>query len=180
MKPGIVVMSELTGSAAERIRAVQLEFDPRMARELPPHVTITGSSGMGQIPANTPLPELAAALEPIARETFPFSVRFGAPFQFMQSPVVVLPIDPHGPIRDLHERIKTSGLSYEEPRFTFTPHCTLSFYPELPPARLRELLAFRFSDPVRIEAIQVYRATDALISTRVLEFPLTRASAKRK
>lgn len=165
-------MAELTGAAAARIHEVQESFDPRMARELPPHVTITGSSGMGQIPATTPLTELAAALEPIARTTAPFDVRFGAPFQFMQSPVVVLPIDPYGPIRDLHERIKASGLSYEEPRFTFTPHCTLSFYPELPRDRLRELLAFRLSDPVRIDAIQVYRATDMNASTRVLAFPL--------
>ena len=172
-------MSELTGSAADRVRAIQQEFDPRMARELPPHVTITGSSGMGQIPANTPLPELSAALDPIAHTMAPFTVRFGKPFQFMQSPVVVLPIEPYGPIRDLHERIKASGLSYEEPRFTFTPHCTLSFYPELPPARLRELLAFRFPDTVRIDAIQVYRATDTLVSTRVLAFALTGPAAGR-
>lgn len=171
-----MVMAELTGAAAARIHAVQEAFDPRMARELPPHVTITGSSGMGQIPARTPLTELTTALEPIAQTTAPFDVRFGTPFQFMQSPVVVLPIEPYGPIRDLHERIKASGLSYEEPRFTFTPHCTLSFYPELPANRLRELLAFRYPDPVRIDAIQVYRATDVNASVRVLAFPLVGAS----
>jgi|SRR5579862_2223708 2'-5' RNA ligase len=173
MKAGIIVMAELSGAAAASIGAMQARFDPRMARELPPHVTITGSSGMGPIPANTPLGELSAALNPIAGTTVPFDVTFGAPFQFMQSPVVVLPIDPHGPIRDLHERIRASGLSYEEPRFTFTPHCTLSFYPELPPPRLRELLRFRYADPVRIDAIQVYRATDTTASSRVQTFSLT-------
>lgn len=52
------------------------------------------------------------------------------------------------------ERIKSSGLSYEQPRFTFTPHCTLSFYPELSPERLREVLRIRFTEPVPLDSIQ--------------------------
>ena len=93
--------------------------------------------------------ELRAALEPVAAATPPFTVRSEPPMRFMQSTVVVMPIDPNGPIRALHERIKSSGLRYEQPRFTFTPHCTLSFYPELARERLRELLRVRIDEPVR-------------------------------
>src|SRR5207248_3037616 len=75
--------------------------------------------------------------------------------------------------RALHERIKTSGLSYEQPRFTFTPHLTLSFYPELNRQRLAELLAFRIDEPLPIAAIQVYRASDLTRTERVLDLPLT-------
>jgi 2'-5' RNA ligase len=175
LKPGIVVMSELHGEIATRLREVQEQYDPRMAAELPPHVTITGSSGIGPFAPSTTDEDLRAALAPVAAATSPFTVRFDPPMRFMQSTVVVMAIDPNGPIRVLHERIKSSGLSYEQPRFTFTPHCTLSFYPELPPARLRELLRIRFNEPIPIDSIQAYRAIDLTRTQKVLDLPLTGA-----
>jgi 2'-5' RNA ligase len=171
MKPGIVVMFELAGALRDRLRELHKVYDPRMAAELPPHITITGSSGMGPIAAETTDDELRRALEPVARDVAPFSVRLEAPMRFMQSTVVVMPIDPNGPIRALHERIKGSGLAYEQPRFTFTPHLTLSFYPQLTRQRLRELLRFRVSEPVLIDAMQAYRAVDLTRTQRVLALP---------
>ena len=168
-------MSELRGATATRLRDIQERYDPRMAAELPPHVTITGSSGIGPFSPAITDEELRAALAPVAAATPPFTVRFDPPMKFMQSTVVVMAIDPNGPIRELHERIKASGLSYEQPRFTFTPHCTLSFYPELPSERLRELLRIRFGEPVAIESIQAYRAIDLTRTQKVLDLPLTGA-----
>jgi 2'-5' RNA ligase len=173
MKPGIIVMSELHGTIGARLREIQQRYDPRMAAELPPHITITGSSGMGPISPTTTDDELRAALTSVAEATPPFTIRFDPPMRFMQSTVVVMAIDPNGQIRALHERIKASGLSYEQPRFTFTPHCTLSFYPELPRERLRELLRTRFDEPVTIDSIQAYRAIDLTRTQKVLDLPLT-------
>src|SRR6185437_9772779 len=116
MKPGIIVMSELRGAVAERLLDVQRRYDPRMVGELPPHITITGSSGMGPIAPDTTDEALAAALAGVAADTAPFTVRLQPPMRFMQSTVVVLPIDPNGPIRALHERIKSAGLTFEPPR----------------------------------------------------------------
>jgi 2'-5' RNA ligase len=166
-------MAELSGPVADRIHELQLRFDPRMAAELPPHITLGGSSGMGPFPASTTDEDLQIKLTPVARETLPFDVRFQPPMRFMQSNVVVLPIEPHGAIRALHERIKSSGLLYEPPRFTFTPHCTLSFYPELSRDRLRELLAVRIDDPVTVDSIQAHRAIE-LRTRKVLDLPLGR------
>ena len=44
---GIFITIELEGELATRVHALQEEFDPKMARYLPPHVTIIGSSGAG-------------------------------------------------------------------------------------------------------------------------------------
>jgi metal-dependent amidase/aminoacylase/carboxypeptidase family protein len=88
VKPGIIVMSELHGDVAARVLDVQRRFDPRMAAELPPHVTITGSSGVGPISPDTTEDELIAALEPVAAATAPFAVQLQPPMQFMQSTVV--------------------------------------------------------------------------------------------
>ena len=175
MKSGIVLLAELSGPVADRIHEIQTRFDPRMANELPPHVTLSGSSGMGPIPAETTADEIRGVLEPIVRETARIEVFFQPPMKFMQKDVVVLPIDPHGPIRALHERIKTSGIAFAKPRFAFTPHCTLSFYPQLSRERLRDLLAIRIDEPVRIDRIAAFKAVTAMRTERILELSLAGA-----
>jgi 2'-5' RNA ligase len=172
VKPGIIVMSELHGPLAERVLALQRRFDPRMAAELPPHVTIAGSSGMGPIRPSVTDDEVRAALASVAAATARITVVLQPPMQFMQSTVVVMQIDPNGPVRALHERIKSSGLAYEPARFTFTPHLTLSFYPELTRERLRELRGFRVDEPVIIDSIQAYRAVDLTRTMKIADLPL--------
>jgi len=95
------------------------------------------------------------------------------PMRFMQTNIVVLPLNPHGPLRRLHDAIASSGLLYEQPRFTFTPHVTLAFFRELDAGDLRELLALRVTEPVTIDHISVHRTTDGVTSTKLLELPLT-------
>lgn len=168
LRSGLFILLELTGESAEQIAALQREFDPRLAALGPPHVTIAGSSGMGPIAADTPVEELRAKLEPIARETAPLVLPFQRPHRFMQTNIVVLPLDPHGPIRALHERIKTSGLRAGWPRFAFTPHCTLSLYPELPQERMRRLLASRITDPAEMRTLTVFRTTEGHVQSRKL------------
>jgi 2'-5' RNA ligase len=171
-KSGIFVIAEIKGPAAKRIRTIQKRFDPRLAREWPPHVTLAGSSGMGPIESSTPIDELRARLEPIARETPPLLLAFGHVVRFMQTNIIVLPLNPHGPLRQLHERVKLSGLRFDPPRFYFTPHVTLSFYPEHPPEKVRELLAISVPEPADIEAIQVYHTRQDKASKKLFELPL--------
>ncbi len=178
MKSGIIILSELTGDVRERVLEIQRRFDPKLAAGVAPHVTITGSSGMGPISTLTTEEELRRALEPVARETEPMTLRFKRPIRFMQTNVVVLPLDPNGPIRALHERIKTSGLLFEPPRFTFTPHVTLSFFRELTPDDARALLALRVDEPVTIAHISAHRTVDITNSKKLLEVPLGHASAR--
>src|SRR5947209_1294569 len=144
-----------------------------MAAELPPHLTLIGSSGMGPISVRAGVEQLRAALLAAANDTPPLTISFDPPLRFMQSDVVVLPTDPNGPVRALHERmaerIRAARIVAERARFTFTPHCTLSFYRELPERDLRELLAFRVEEPVMIEAVQVYRATGPAGTQRLFE-----------
>jgi 2'-5' RNA ligase len=172
VKSGIVILSELQGELRERILDIQRRFDPRLAAGVPPHLTLTGSSGMGPIPTETSVEQLRLALEPVARETSPMTLQFLRPHRFMQTNVVVLPLDPNGPVRALHERIKTSGLTYEQPRFTFTPHVTLSFFRELSAAEARELLSLRVTDPVHIDRISAHRTTNIVNSTKLIELLL--------
>ena len=172
MKSGIIIISEIRGPLRERILEIQRRFDPKLANGVAPHVTITGSSGIGPIATDTTTAQLRAALEPIARTTEPMTLPLERPIRFMQTNVVVLPLDPNGPIRALHERIKSSGLRYEPPRFTFTPHVTLSFFRELSSADARALLAVRVDEPVVVDHISAHRTVDIVNSRKLVEFRL--------
>jgi 2'-5' RNA ligase len=173
IKSGIFVIAPISGPEGERIAAVQAQYDPRLVRLGEPHVTLAGSSGMGPIAPETTVAELEAALGPIAAATAPITLRFQRPMRFMQTEIVVLPLDPHGPLRALHERIKTSGLRGTPPRFFFTPHVTLNLYRELPPAECARLLAERFDAPVTIGRIEAHLTRDTGESRHLITLGLT-------
>jgi 2'-5' RNA ligase len=174
---GIFVLVELPGDAGRQVRDIQQRFDPKLARTSPPHLTLVGSSGVGPIPSDTPTERVRAALAPIAATTPPMSLRLGAPIRFMQTDIVVLPMDPHGPLRTLHERIARSGLPFVRSRFLFTPHVTLSFYPALTPARERELLACRVDAPAVVDRLQVVLTRDPQPNVTLFDLPLGAGSA---
>src|SRR6476619_7544569 len=113
------MIAELGGEAGERVREINLKYDPRLARYKAPQVTL----------------------------------RFGPPMRFMQTEIVVLPLDPHGPLRVFHDRIASCGLPFQRARFTFSPHVTLSLYPTLTREAARDLLAMRVTEPVVIDTV---------------------------
>lgn len=157
---GIFVMVEPSGVTAHAIREVQLQWDPRLAREAPPHVTLVGSSGAGPIDASVPLAELRDTLGEVVERHRPFAVEFGPPQRLGERTVVALPLDPHGPLRALHEDLRASGLPMAASRWPFTPHCTLSFYPELTREQLRALTRVRVEHPLQVQQLRVYHTRE--------------------
>lgn len=152
---GTFVLAELGGEAGALIRELQLRYDPKLARESPPHVTLAGSSGVGVIPPDVPRGRVLEALAPLGARFGPLVLPFGPPERFPGTNIVVLPLDPHGPVRALHDAIAGAGLPFVRARFTFTPHATLSFYPTLAPAVVRALLAVRVRAPAVIDRLVV-------------------------
>jgi 2'-5' RNA ligase len=175
---GIFVLTELPGEVADRIREINERYDPRLARYRPPHITLTGSSGAGPIPPSVSVEEIRERLQPVAAETGPITLSFQAPQRFMQTDIIVLPIDSHGPLRALHDRIITSGLPFTRARYTFSPHTTLSLYQSLDAKSISALLKTRLPEPFVVNAIQVYHTRDPQPSRKLLELSLTGGSKK--
>jgi 2'-5' RNA ligase len=169
---GIYVIARLQPSLATLIGDVQARFDPKLARLMPPHITLIGSSGAGPIDPSTPIATLRAALSPIAASTPPLTLDLAAPMRFMQTDIIVLPLNPHGPLRELHERIVQSGLTYARPRFAFTPHITLNFYRQLTAEDRRALLAIRVDEPLRVTEIECSLSNDPQPARQLLTLPL--------
>ena len=175
---GIFILAELPAEVADRVRAINERYDLKLSRYKPPHLTITGSSGAGPIPPSVGVEEMREKLEPITRETAPITLSFLPPQRFMQTNIIVLPLDPHGTLRMLHDRIITSGLPFTRARYTFSPHATLSLYQSLDAKAIRELLKTRIPEPFLISAIQLYHTRDPQPSRKLLELPLTGGSQK--
>lgn len=169
---GIYVIAPLQPSLAAIIGDIQSRFDPKLARMMPPHITIVGSSGAGPIAPTTPIDDLRATLAPIAATTPPMTLALGRPVRFMQTEIIVLPLRPYGPLRELHERIARSGLHYQPPRFAFTPHITLSFYRELSSEERRAVLALRIDEPAEISAIECSLSNEPQPARLLLRLPL--------
>jgi 2'-5' RNA ligase len=176
VKSGIFLIASIPGPEGDRIAALQAKYDPRLVRLGRPHVTLAGSSGIGPIAPDTTTAELEAKLGPITASTAPIPLNFERPMRFMQTEIVVLPLDPHGPLRTLHERIKTSDLRAAPPRFFFTPHVTLNLYRELPREELNRLLAERFDTPVTIDKLEAHLTRDTGESKLLLTLPLAGVS----
>ena len=171
--PGIFVVTDVRGEVGERIQQLQRKFDPKLANYLPPHITLVGSSGVGPIDASTDRSRLRDVMTEIARTTPPMALPFGAPIRFMQTDIIVLPLDPHGPLRTLHERIAASGLSFQAARFSFTPHVTLSFFRTLTYDQRRELLAVREEGLFVLDHIRCSLTDEPLPPREIFELPLT-------
>jgi len=170
---GIFVLGELDGEVADEIHAINQRFDPKLARARRPHITIAGSSGVGPIVPETSVEQLRERLAPIARTTPPISLALHPAHRFPGTNIVVLPIDPHGPLRILHDRIASSGLPFGRARFTFSPHVTLNLYKTLTPDTLRALLAVHIDRPVSLRTIQLYHTSDPKPARLLLNLSLT-------
>ena len=169
---GIYVIAPLQPSLSAVVGALQARFDPKLARLMPPHITIVGSSGAGPIAPTTTTDQLLAALSPIAASMPPMTLALGNPVRFMQTEIIVLPLRPYGPLRELHERIAKSGLTYASPRFAFTPHITLSFYRQLSADERRVLLSMRIEEPAEITQIECSLSNDPQPAKHLVTLPL--------
>jgi 2'-5' RNA ligase len=174
---GIFITTELEGELAQRIHALQLRFDPKMANHLPPHITLIGSSGAGPAPPDTPVAVLKERIAPVAAATAPIVLKFGPPERFVQREIVSMRLDPHGPLRTLHERLKGCGLAFAQSRYPFTPHCTLNMYPTLTPANLKAMLAVRETEPFTLRTLCVYHTKEPQKPRLLFRVALTGAAS---
>ena len=169
---GMFILAPVDGAAGDVIHALQRRFDPKLAAAHRPHLTLTGSSGVGPIAPDTPLDHVREVVAAIAENMPAVALRFEAPTRFMQSNIVSLPLDPHGELRVLHDRLARSGLAFGPARFTFTPHVTLSFYRTLTRESARDLLAVRVSEPGLVRRFLISATNDPFPPKILADIPL--------
>ncbi len=170
---GIFVLIPVEGEAGAQIRAIRTQYDPRLAAMNDPHVTLIGSSGAGPIAADTPRETLARIFGEIAATTAPIEVAAEPPHRFVDTGIISVPLPARGALRQLHDRIRASGLKFLPNRFAFAPHATISYYPELTRERERALLGLRLTAPIRIEKLELSLTNDPQPPDILFSLPLT-------
>ena len=177
MAHGIYIVADLLGPEGVRIATLQRELDPKLANLGRPHVTLTGSSGLGILATGTPDSTVIAAMERVADEVAPLDFVFGAPERFPQTNIIMLPLPVHGPVRWLHDRIGASGLPFAPVRFAFTPHCTVHFFRTMTPETWERARRFRVRAPIRVERLQAYDTRDPQPARLICEVTLRAGEA---
>ncbi len=172
MADGIFIVADLHGAEADRIAALQRELDPKFANLFRPHVTLTGSSGAGVLPLDTPLDVLTTSLMAVGEAMAPLDFVFGAPEKFPATNIIMLPLPVHGPVRWLHDRIATCGLPFAAPKFAFTPHCTVHFFRTMSDETWQRARRFRVRAPIRVSRIQAYATREPQPATLRCEIML--------
>ena len=172
-KSGIFILVNLQGELADKVHAIQARYDPRMANFAKPHFTLIGSSGAGPIASDTSNDQLHAVLDPIARTTAPLALHFERPVRYLQTNTFALPLDPHGALRELHDRIRRSGLTFGRSRHAFTPHVTLSHYRTPTDAEAQELLAMRIDEPFVVDHLVVSLTAEPSAPKKLFELELS-------
>src|SRR5580693_2010099 len=79
---GMFILAPVDGAAGDVIHALQRRFDPKLAAAHRPHLTLTGSSGVGPIAPDTPLDRVREVVTAIAQNVPAVPLRFGAPTRF--------------------------------------------------------------------------------------------------
>jgi hypothetical protein len=160
MAEGIFIVADLFGPEADRIAELQRELDPKFAGLFRPHVTLTGSSGAGVLPADLDIARLESAMAQVAEQTVPFNFVFGPPERFPATNIIALPLPVNGPVRWLHDGLIRSGLPFGVPKFAFTPHCTVHFFRTFTTETWERAKRFRVHAPIRVERVQAYLAQE--------------------
>ena len=169
---GAFVLIPIGGEAGDQLDAMRRRFDPKLAATNHPHLSLIGSSGAGPILSGESLDTIRERLSDVARASPPFTLRAGLPMRFPGTNIVSFELDPHGALRDLHERVKSSGLRFGRVRFPFSPHLTISFYRTLERGAERELLSLRLTVPLTIDTLEVSRTNDPQPPETILTIPL--------
>lgn len=174
---GSFVLVPVLGAAGDALDAMRRTHDPKLANTNKPHLSLIGSSGAGPILPAHDAAAVRDALGAVAARVAPFEVRAGRAMRFPGTDIVSFELDPHGPLRALHEAVKGSGLTFGPVRFPFSPHLTINFYRTLDRARERALTALVLEHPVRVDRLELSRTNDPQPPSTLFTLPLTGGAA---
>jgi 2'-5' RNA ligase len=121
--PAFVVL-EIPSPVREAIQSLRDSLATSAAR-LPVEITVAGSSGVGPIPPGTDRDKTEEALKPVLAGLKPFPARFQEIRRFPNTNIFYLAPQERQPFDQIHEALKTSGITFAPNHWPYNPHCTL-------------------------------------------------------
>jgi 2'-5' RNA ligase len=133
------IVLDLPPPIKEWVSAVRSRFDAYQA-QLPPEITVAGSSGLGVLSENQDAEFVFRAVEKVALEFLPIHTAFVSIERFPNVPIFWLKPRDRAPFDILHQALTVAGIKFCPSPFPFNPHCTISSTVEHCDERVRELL----------------------------------------
>lgn len=137
---------DLPSEIAQEVRVLRSLYDPFEA-QLPPEITIAGSSGIGTIAASQNADEVFRAVEEVGNKLLPFTSAFVSVEQFPGVQIFWLKPRDRAPFDALQRGLLDAGIQFNSNPFPFNPHCTISATVELSMSQERELRSMKV--PIR-------------------------------
>jgi 2'-5' RNA ligase len=147
---------DLPDPQAQLVLTIRKRQQDEFRAALPAEITVAGSSGIGVIKAGQNPAFVFSTLQNIAARTKPITASFGRVLRFPRTDIFVLTLQDETPFREIHQRIATSGISFEPNPFPFQPHCTLRSRSPVTPEEEAELLSFTVPGVFTLDTLSVY------------------------
>ena len=149
------VVAEIPEPIRSEIQALRESFGTSTAL-LPVEITLLGSSGVGPIPAGTPIRVIKEQIDLLFAPIAPWNVSFAEIRAFPNTAIAYLaPVDRNCFDR-IHAILRASAIPHTESAFSFNPHCSLRSGAATPEELLRVLKHSFPVEPFRIDTISVY------------------------
>lgn len=169
---GVAVVLELPEPVRSKIQKIREHFSSELADAVPPEITITGSSGLGDLtPGQDPV-FVIRELKKIAALTPAFKAIFGEVFQYPDSTVYALKVEPVSRFQELHQRLAESQIAFQPSPHPFFPHCSLHIWGELTAAQQQEIFQVRLTEEFIIRTMALYQLVDTKAVALVERFKL--------
>jgi 2'-5' RNA ligase len=125
IQPDTYAVLDLPEPIAGRVMEIRRKHRDAFRSALPAETTVIGSSGVGCFKAGTPAVEVFDVLDRIATATAPIHTALDGVTRFPNTDIFVFTFSDETALRSLHQRIVSSGLTFEENPWPFGPHVTL-------------------------------------------------------
>lgn len=134
------IVLDLPPTVSAEVVELRKRFDEYEAN-LPPEITVAGSSGVGVLAANQDSAFMFEAVERVGKKYLPFSTSFVSIERFPGVPIFWLKPKDREPFDSLQSALVAAGVLFESSPFPFNPHCTISAIVDLSDEQECELLS---------------------------------------
>ncbi len=150
------IVLNLNEPLSNEIINIRKRFDSVRA-SLPAEITISGSSGVGVVSASQNSEEFLDQLKSISRTIQPFYFSFGEVIRFPNTNIFVFSISERDIFNEIHNKIVSSTIKFEESRFPFFPHCTISSKSDITESEVDKILNLKIPGKHKIDSLSVYQ-----------------------
>jgi len=166
---------DVPSPTADQVMAVRQHEQDDLRMALPVEITVTGSTGVGEIVSGQDPARVYTIVDQIAAITPPIEASFGPVRRVPQTAIFVLTLTDERPFHLLHHRFAESGIQFHPSPYPYAPHCTLRSRSPISEEEAARLLARRIDGAFVLTTLSVYML-DRLPCTLLHRVALSSAS----